>query len=265
DVAERVQLGGLELHLALDRVSALGDHDDRRVAGAEAGLHVLADAVDVERLLRDEDHVGAAGHAGVQRDPSGVTAHDLADEGPVVGLRGGVQPVDGLGGDVDRGVEAEGVVGARQVVVDRLGHADDLDVTVGQLLGDAKSVLAADRDQRVDAGGREVLLDAVDAVLDLERVRPRRAQDGATARQDAPDGLDVQGHRLALQGTPPAVTEADELVTVDAHPLTDDASDHGVQTGAVAASGQDSYTHGGFLPTWFTTRIALCPPRRALV
>ena len=62
---------------------------------------------------------------GVGRDPPGVAAHDLDDHHPVVALGGGVQPVDGVGRDLHRGVEPEGEVGLRQVVVDRLGNADD--------------------------------------------------------------------------------------------------------------------------------------------
>ena len=38
-----------------------------------------------------------------------------------------------------------------EVVVDRLGHADDVDARLGELAGHAERVLAADRDQRVDA------------------------------------------------------------------------------------------------------------------
>ena len=91
---------------------------------------------------------------GVQGDPAGVPAHHLDDEHPVVGLGGGVQPVDRLGGDVDRGVEAEGEVGAGEVVVDGLRDADDVDAEVGELGGHAEGVLAADRDQRVDARRR---------------------------------------------------------------------------------------------------------------
>ena len=125
------------------------------------------------------------GEPGVQRDPARVAAHHLDHEHPVVRLGGGVQPVDRLGGDVDRGVEAEREVGAAEVVVDGLRYADDVDAQVGQLGGDAEGVLAADRDQRVDAVGVEVRLDLLDAVVDLERVGPRRAEDGAAARQDA--------------------------------------------------------------------------------
>ena len=113
----------------------------------EARLDVLADLLDVEGHLGDQDHVGAARHAGVQRDPPGVPAHHLDDEGPVVRLRGRVQPVDGLHRDVDRGVEAEGEVGGVEVVVDGLRYADDVHAVLVQLGGDAEGVLTADGDQ----------------------------------------------------------------------------------------------------------------------
>ena len=104
---------------------ALGDDHDRRVPGLEPVLDVGADLLDVERALRDEDHVGAAGEARVQRDPARVAAHHLDDQRPVMALGRGVQPVDRLHGDVHRRIEAEGEVGRAEVVVDRLGHPDD--------------------------------------------------------------------------------------------------------------------------------------------
>ena len=92
-----------------------------RVAVAQ----VLADLVDVERPLGHEDRVGAAGDTRVRRDPAGMAAHHLDDEDAVVRLGGRVQAVDRVGRDLDGGVEAERVVGAVEVVVDRLRHADD--------------------------------------------------------------------------------------------------------------------------------------------
>ena len=87
----------------------------------------------------------------VDREPARVASHDLDDHHAVVRLRGGVQAVDRLGRDRDGGVEAERLVGRREVVVDRLRHADHgqavLDV---QPCGDAERVLAADRDQPVE-------------------------------------------------------------------------------------------------------------------
>ena len=114
--------------------------------------HPVADRLDVEGLLGDEDLGRAAGDARVQGDPAGVPAHHLDDQDAVVGLGRRVQPVDGLGGDVDGGVEAEREVGAGQVVVDGLRDADDVDAQVGELGRDTERVLAADRDEGVDPG-----------------------------------------------------------------------------------------------------------------
>ena len=186
---------------------------------------------------------GAAGEARVQRDPAGVAAHHLDDEHAVVRVGGGVEAVDRLGGDLDRGVEAEGEVGAAEVVVDGLRDADDLDAEVGELGGDAEGVLAADGDQRVDAVGLEVGLDLLDPAVDLERVGARRAQDRAAAGQDAANLVEPELARVVLERALPAVAEPDELVAVLADALADGSADHRIETGAVAATGQHSDAH----------------------
>ena len=112
-----------------------------------------------------------------------------------------------------------------------------------QPVGHPEGVLAADRDQRVDAEVAQVGLDPLDPALDLVRVGPRGAEDGAAARQDAADLLDVQRHGLALQRAAPAVPEADELVPVDRHALADDGADDRVEAGAVAAAGEHADPH----------------------
>jgi len=108
---------------------------------------LTADLIEVERPLGDQDHVGAAGNAGVQRDPAGVAAHHLDDEDAVMALRGGVQAIDRLGRDLQRRVEAERDIGAAEVVVDCLRHPENRDAVLVQPVRGAESVLAADRDQ----------------------------------------------------------------------------------------------------------------------
>jgi hypothetical protein len=161
----------------------------------------------------------------------------------VVALGGGVQPVDRLHGDVDGGVEAEGVVGGTEVVVDGLRDTDHVDAELVQLGGHAEGVLTADRDQGVDALRGEVVLDPLDPVLDLEGVGAGRAEDGAAAGQDAADLRDTQGAGQALEGTLPAVPETHEFVTVVGDALADHRPDHRVETWAVAAAGEHADTH----------------------
>ena len=241
DVAERVGAGVLAPGAAVLRRGALGDDDDReRGAVGLAALEPLADLVEVERALGHEDHVGAAGQAGVAGDPAGVAAHHLDHDHAVVRLGGGVQAVDRVGGDLHGGLEAEREVGAGEVVVDRLRDADHVDAVVDQPAGDAERVLAADRDQRVDALLGERGLELLEPALLLVRVRPRGAEDRAAAVQDPARVLVGQLDRVAGQHAGPAVAEAEELVAVHLDPLAHDRADDRVESGAVAAAGEDT-------------------------
>ena len=116
-----------------------------------------------------------AGDAGVHRDPARVASHHLDDHDPLVRFGGGVQPVDRLGGHGDGRVEAERRLRTRQVVVDRLGDADDRHPLLQEAAGDPERAVAADRDQGVAA----VLLEAPHDVVgdvdgDLLAVASRR-------------------------------------------------------------------------------------------
>ena len=203
------------------------------------------DLLDVEGPLGDEDHVGAAGEPGVERDPAGVAAHHLDDHHPVVALGRGVEPVDGLGGDLHGGVEPEGHVGAAEVVVDRLRHADHRQAVVAVQPGrGAQRVLAADRDQPVEvercACSPRIRSGPPSCV---KRVGPRGAQDRAAAREDAAGRLDRQLLVGVLERAAPAVAEADDRVPVRVDALAHDRPDDRVEAGAVAASGEHSDAH----------------------
>ena len=89
----------------------------------------------------------------------------------------------------------------------------------------------------------EVLLDPLHAVVELERVGARGAEDGAAAGQDAAALLDAELHGHALERAAPAVAVADELEAVALDPLAHHRPDDGVQSGAVPASGEHSDAH----------------------
>ena len=215
-MTELVGPARLEAQRPLDRLCALGDDHDREVRAPLVPVaDPLADLVDVERPLRDEDDVGPAGHPRVDRDPPGVATHHLDDHHPVVALRGGVQPVDGIGRDLHRGVEPEGVVGRRQVVVDRLRHADDVRAVGPELRGDAEGVLTADRDQRVDPLPLEGVEHARDAVVGAVGIGARRPEDRPAPRAGSRAcDASVRSTRLVLDHAAPAVAEAEHAVAV---------------------------------------------------
>ncbi len=114
----RSECGGL--HVV--RNEALGNHYQRRTATVVGFLDPFSDLFDACLLLRNQDGVGPPGcHAGMQGDPTDVAAHDFGDHAAVMGFAGGSQPVDGLSGDLDSGIETEGVISGVKVVVHGLG------------------------------------------------------------------------------------------------------------------------------------------------
>ena len=114
-------------YLSAYGLGSLGDHHDGEApAFVVSRLETTYHLVDIIGDLGDETYLGAAGDGSMQGDPAGITAHHLEDERAVVALGRGDQLVDRLGGDLDSRLETEGEVGGQQVVVDGLGHADDV-------------------------------------------------------------------------------------------------------------------------------------------
>ena len=112
---------------------ALGDnHEAEHLAGLVALDQVLADLGDGGRHFGNDDEVGAAGQSANQSHPARLAAHRLNDHHALVSGGRGVQVVEGVHDTRDGRVEADGVVGLDQVVVHRLGHADDVDAKLAE-------------------------------------------------------------------------------------------------------------------------------------
>src|SRR5680860_831479 len=140
------------------------------------------------RDLGDEDRLGAAGHADGQRDVAGAPAHYLYQEEAVVAGRGVAEPVDRVHAEVGRGVEADGDVGAVDVVVDRRRHADHRHpVLLVQGLGAAEAAVPADNHQAIDAARPKALGGAGAAGGLVELLTARGPQDRAAALDDVGD------------------------------------------------------------------------------
>ena len=229
-------------------------------------------AVVAERDLGDEDDVGAARDAAVERDPAGEPPHHLDHHHAPVALGRRVQPVDGHRHAVDGGGEPEGEDGAADVVVDRLGHADDGDPVPVHLLGDRERAVTADDHQGVEAERLHALARGVEQL--------RRA-----GRRSAPyPVLAEKRPRLAVprivpprMSSPASAWESSASVcrgsSSPSKPLTmptasqpapvrrlGDGPDDGIQPGAVPAPGHDpdALVHaaprprmtGELLPNW---------------
>ncbi len=215
------------------------DDDPVVLARGPATLEDLDDVGDVDRHLGDEDIVGRDGDAGEAGDPAGMPAHRLDDHDPAVALGGGPEPIDGFGHDVDGRVEPEGEIGDHQVVVDRLGDADQRQLeVVDEAVSDAQGIITPDGDQDVELERLEVRPERRDVALGvLVGIRSRGAEDRTTARDDAVGLLDPELAAHPLDEPAPAFEDTDAGAPLVDDPLNDGADDR-VKAGAVAAAGQ---------------------------
>ena len=143
--------GGFDGHFTAFLGGAFGDGDDAEAfAASGAFFDELADLVEFVGDFGDEDDVAAGGDAGVKSDPAGVSAHDFDDHDAMVAGGGGMDFIEGVGGGIDGGVEAEGDFGADQVVIDGFGDTHKGEAQFGEGGGATHGAVAADGDDGVE-------------------------------------------------------------------------------------------------------------------
>ena len=102
--------------------------------------------------------------------------------------------------------------------------------------------LAADHDEPIERLRGDRSSDELRSPLDPGGLRAGRPEDRAPAGQDPPHVVGGELRGLAVQHPSPPVTEPDDGdAAIEAR--ADDRADRGVQSGAVAATGQDAETH----------------------
>jgi hypothetical protein len=214
-------------------------------------------------------------------------AEDPEHADPLVAAQGGPLPVDQLLRARDRRREADAVLRPVDVVVHRLGNRDQRQAALVERRRERQRVVAADGHEVGEAEVLDrvehVVGEVVDALVrlrvrDRRRVQPRRqglrphparvgarrvedraarAVDGASvdAVQD-PDVLGIELRAPALvREALPAAPDAQHL-EAEVGRAVDDALDHRVEAGNVAAPGEDAdasrCSHGGL--RWITGR-----------
>ena len=207
----------------------------------------------MEGAFGDKYYVRTPGDSRVPCDPTRVTPHDLDNEYAVVTLRRRMQSIDGFSCNGHGGVKTERVVGGSEIVVDGLWHAHDRKANRCEFGRHAQSVLTPDDNKTFDTQATYCIENPLLTVVISKRIGSAGSQNRASPREDATDSGHIERHRVPFHGSSPPVTKSDELVTVDLDALAYDGSDHGVQTRAVAAASQHSYTHRRSV-----TRTGLC-------
>ena len=234
---------------------SLGHYDDHEALLAHVPLDPGQQAVrpfERERHFGDEHDVGGvAGQRGVAGDETGMPAHQLHDA-DAVGTRRGLDGdrVDEVGRLRERALEAEGLVGVGQIVVDRLGDPDDRDVQTapadrrGQVRRGAHPPVTTDDEQRVHPAQDQ----AVDHFLGLLPAA-RAAQDGAAGVVYLADPIRCQLLGVvAVRGRQPAepVAEAEDPPHAVVHgEFLDDAPDDVVEPRAQPAAGHHARRDAG--------------------
>jgi len=257
-------LGALELLLGgqqgagvVPAHGAFGHGDDAEiVAAAAAAFDGGGDVFHVVGNFWNENDVRPARNARSEREPAGAVPHDFGDDDAVVAVRGAVQPVNGLGGNVQRGGKAKSGVGHGHVVVDRLGQGDDVEAGLMQAQGVFLRAAAAEADEAIEAPLLVVVHDdtghVLRAAIDDHAVGlvTAGAEDGAADGKDAGERVLVELDAAVVHEAAKAVAEADEFHAVIADGGFADTADGGVKAGAVAARREDAdafdfFAHAG--------------------
>ena len=213
DVAVIVEVDAFEVLCRHELGQTFGQHDHAELlAVVLAGDHHVDDHVDdgidvhdsprarspvlgsvmrfrglevVDQVLDAQDQAGLAGDGRAVGQPAGASAHGFDQEVHPAGLGVGQQVADLARQGLDGREVAEREVDAAVVVVDRLGNVDDRDPPFAgrkifleplELVGRLERVVAADRDQCIDAQRRKRAMDRA------ELGGPLRDRRGAPAR-----------------------------------------------------------------------------------
>ena len=173
-------------------------------------------------------------------------AHDFRDDNSMMAVRGAVQAVNGFSGNVHRGGKTKRRVGHGHVIVNRLGQRDDIETGFVQAQGIFLRAAAAETHDAVESPflviGDDCLGHVAGAAVNDHAVRlvaagaKNRAADGENSRERGA----VEFHSAVFHEAAKAVAKADEFHAVVGQAGFADATDGGVEAGAVAASGEDS-------------------------
>jgi len=121
---------------------------------------------------------------------------------------------------------------------DGLGNAHRVDAVLGEVERDGLSIVATERDERVDLVELENFLHLLDTAGDLLHVGSRGVEDGAALELNAVDVFEGERDELVVEYAAPAIEESDEFVTVGLNSFAHCRIDDSIQAGAVSAAGQ---------------------------
>jgi hypothetical protein len=144
-------------------------------------------------------------------------------------------------------------IGRLQIVVDRLGNADNVQPHLGKLVGNGLGPVASNGDKHIQLQVAAMGQDLVRGIHDAKVLPLAHGEmEGISLvgrPKDGPPEVDDPRHVQRRQHTMPPLHQSLKAVqnSYDAgpemgHRRLGNASDHGVQPGAVSSPGQDTYS-----------------------
>ncbi len=246
--------------MAIDGLGTFGNDDNRihpafAVPGADLGGHL----VHVKGNFGDQDGLGGACNAGMQRDPAGIAAHDLDHHHPLVAFGSAMQAIQTLRCKADGRIETEGGEGLVQVVVDRLGHTHHPQPLLVQGIGNGQRAIATNRNQCVDLLPGKKRQDVPRKIHVLRRAighfhRKMQgialvggAEDGAAKVSDATHPVPREAEHATIRITFGKKYAVETFANSVAFPTPMGSGnchrpDHGIEARGIAAAGANSYS-----------------------
>ena len=242
---------GFYTGLCLDLLCQLGgvvtahtlgyDDDEITLSDLAGALDPLAQRVVVVRELRHDNRGCTRCDSGVQRDVAGASAHYLDYVTSGVRLAGIAQLVDELDDGVHRGIEADGVVGGGDVVINSAGDTYAGNAVSGQVGSASEGAVAAQRHDAVDAEAMAGVYRLLHALLGLELGAAVGIKYRAALVDDVGNVAHAEGLYISV--------DKSRVSAINSHDLnatrergTGNGSDSGVHSGCIAAGGKYAYS-----------------------
>ena len=222
----------------IDTADAFGNYDDEVLLACFLSVENSGDniALDVVLHLRHENRCRACGDTRLQSDVAAASAHYLNNRAAIMGLRGVADAVYHLQRGIHRGIKADSVLGARDIVVDRARNADAVDARSGERSRAAEGAVAADDNYAADALASAERRRSLLRFLLLELLASGGIELGSAVPDDFRYGTEVHLLDFALEQAVEAAVNTEHLHSL-VDTCTDNRAECRVHARSVAAAG----------------------------
>ena len=230
-----------------NRQRAFCDHDNAEVLALSGPFsNSLGDPLNVIGDFRDKNDIRPAGHAGLESQPARPMAHHFDYDNPVVAGRGRMQPVYGFGRDAHRSIKPERDVGLGNIVVNRFGQGNDIQVRFFEPQRVFLCATSAQTDQCIEMMPPIGINDGIRHVMDFAanghpvRFIPTGAENGSAVGQNARERFSVQLQGLILHQSTETVLKADKPDVIGVQTGLADCTNSRVESGTITTAGQNT-------------------------